>query len=153
MRDPRYPVSQDESLLPVFRNLHACTQQAERMMTRFLEARGLTPSQFDVLATLGDTDGMSFKELSRRSLVTGGTLTPVLTRLEAKGLVARCKDERDNRQSIVKLTAEGQALYEDSFLPFVDHARAFQDVLSPADQAQLVRSLEKLKAALEAEPE
>ena len=147
--DPRYPVSQDVSLVPIFRLLATCSQKAERMMARHLEAEGLTPSQFDVLATLGDTEGMTFKALSQQSLVTGGTLTPVLTRLEAKGLVKRCKGTRDTRQTIVSLTPAGQALYEKTFLPFIDVARRYEDRLTPEEQAQLVGLLTKFEAAFD----
>lgn len=149
MRDPRYPVPQDVSLLPIFRALTACHQRADRLMTRFLLERDLTPSQFDALAVLGDSDGLPFKALSRQSLVSGGTLTPVLDRLEGKGLVQRCKDSRDGRQVIVKLTPVGQALYEQIFLPAVDHAQEALKRLTPDEQRQLVGLLGKLADALD----
>jgi DNA-binding MarR family transcriptional regulator len=148
MKDPRYPVSQETSMLPVVRALHVCHQRLERVMTRFLEEDDLTPSQFDVLATLGDSEGLPFKELGRQALITGGTLTPVLNRMEAKGLLRRCKDERDQRQVILKLTPEGQALYEQVFLPYVDRAQALVDTLSPEEQAELKRLLHKLADTL-----
>lgn len=147
MKDPRYPVEQDVSLMPVHRALYTCAQQSGRVMTRFMEERGLTPSQFDALATLGDTDGMTFKELSQRSMVTGGTLAPVLSRMEAKGLVSRCKGEKDSRQTIVRLTEAGQALYEQTFLPFIDFARTYVDRLTSDEQVQLTTLLDKLTAA------
>jgi len=149
MKDPRYPVSQETSLLPFYRAFSVCQQRLERMMTRFLDAHGLTPAQFDVLATLGDTEGLPFKALSQQALVTGGTLTPVLNRMEAKGLLKRFKDERDHRQVILKLTPEGQALYEATFLPYVDHAQAFLDVMNPEEQKQLTQLLNKLSESLE----
>ncbi|MNK30111.1 HTH-type transcriptional regulator SarZ [compost metagenome] len=148
MKDPRYPISQEISLLPVFRAFAIGGQRLERMMTRFMQAHDLTPAQFDVLATLGDTEGLPFKTLSQQALVTGGTLTPVLNRMEAKGLLRRCKDERDHRQVILKLTPEGQALYEATFLPYVDHAQAYLDVMSPEEQQQLAQLLDKLSDAL-----
>lgn len=148
-RDPRYPIPQDHMMLPEFRALTVCAQRAERLLDRFVESRGLTCSQFDVLATLGDQPGMTFKELSEQSLVTGGTLTPVLGRMEAKGLVHRCKGPQDARQTIVSLSPEGQAAYEQTFLPFVDHARARLAALTPEEQATLVALLDKLAAALD----
>lgn len=152
MKDPRYPVPQELSLLPVFRSLTICHQRLERMMARFLQEKDLTLSQFDVLATLGDTEGLPFKQLSQQALVTGGTLTPVLNRMEAKGLLWRCKDERDHRQVILKLTPEGQALYEATFLPYVDHAQRYLDVLTPDEQTQLTALLAKLSGAIGASP-
>lgn len=136
-------------MLPEFRALTICAQRAERLLDRFAESRGLTCSQFDVLATLGDQPGMTFKELSEQSLVTGGTLTPVLGRMEAKGLVHRCKGPQDARQTIVSLTPEGQLAYEQAFLPFVDLARGRLAALTPEEQATLVALLDKLAAALD----
>ena len=135
-------------MLPVIRALHQCNQRLERVMTRFVEENGLTPAQFDVLATLGDTAGLPFKELGRQALITGGTLTPVLNRLEAKGLVQRCKDERDQRQVILKLTPEGQALYEATFLPHVDLMHGYLGALTPEEQGDLARLLCKFGDAL-----
>lgn len=140
----QYPIAQDESLLPVFRALYICMRDVERVANRHIESLGLTPSQFDALAVLGDCEGMTCKELGARSLISGGTLTPVLDRLEAKGLVQRCKSEQDSRQTIVSLTPEGQAAYEKSFLPHVRFMRRYSDALTAQEQADLVRLLAKL---------
>ena len=148
-KDPRYPVPQHESLVPIYRALDAAHRSAERALGAFVEQLGLTPSQFDVVATLGDTDGLSFTALSEQSLVTGGTLTPVIKRLEAKGLIRRRKGTQDTRQTIYSLTPEGQALYEASFLPTADHLQARMSRLTPADQAHLVRLLRELDNALQ----
>jgi DNA-binding MarR family transcriptional regulator len=135
--------------LPFARALHAVAQHQERIMWRFLEGTDLTPSQFDVLATLGDTEGMTCKELSQQSLITGGTLTPVLNRMEAKGLIHRCKGAQDSRQTIVSLTPEGQALYEQVFLPFVDHMQSYMNRLAPQEHDELVRLLRKVESVLD----
>ena len=73
---------------------------------------GLTPSQFDIIATLGNTVGMTFKELGEKTLITKGTMTGVLTRLEQKGLLTRADSPLDGRSWITKLTPRGQALFE-----------------------------------------
>lgn len=143
-----HPVPQELSLLPVFRALAQCSQQADRAVAAFVEPWGLTASQFDVLATLGDTDGMPCKDLSRLSLITGGTLNPVLERMVAKGLVRREKGKLDSRQTIVGLTAEGQALYERIFGAFVRQMRSYLAALAPDEQAMLVRLLSRLGEAL-----
>src|SRR5437867_10128285 len=57
--------------------------------SRHIRSMRLTPSQFDVIATLGDTNGMTCSELSTATLVTKGTLTGVLDRLETKGIIRR----------------------------------------------------------------
>lgn len=136
-------------MLPVFNALHRCNQRSERLLAAFAEERNLTPSQCDVLFTLGDTNGLPFKELSEQSHVGGGTLTPVLNRMEVKGLVRRCKHPSDCRQIIVRLTPEGQALYEETFLPMVDQVRHRLKSLTPTEQTQLISLLDKLARALE----
>ena len=74
----------------------------------------LTLPQFDIIITLGNTTGMTFKELGEKTLITKVTLTGVITRLEDKGLVQR-GSETDGRSQIVRLTAKGEALYEQTF--------------------------------------
>lgn len=143
-----HPVS-EESLLPVLRTLLECHTQVERVSSRHMESMGLTPSQFDVLATLGDTPGMTCKELGERTLITKGTLSPVLDRLEAKGLLKREKGPHDQRQTNVTLTIEGQKLYEATFMPHVNFMKPRLDVLNPDEQTQLISLLRRLQAAFQ----
>lgn len=144
---PGAPPAPTESLLPVWRALIECHRQIERVVSREIAAQGLTHGQFDVIVTLGDTSGMSCKALGEQTLITKGTLTPVLARLEAKGLIRRTPGDQDRRQSIVALTEAGQALYERIFMPHVDAMRARIDVLTPMEQSQLIDLLGKLKHA------
>ncbi|MBI6545272.1 MAG: MarR family transcriptional regulator [Cyanobacteria bacterium NC_groundwater_1444_Ag_S-0.65um_54_12] len=147
MNDQLAPPFADESLIPVFRALGRCQSAIDRLTGPRFEALGLTPAQFDVLATLGDTSGMSCKELGERTLITRGTLSPVLDRLEAKGLITRAKGTNDCRQTFVTLTAEGQVTYERTFMPHVVWVKQYIDKLTPAEQAQLVSLLDKLQSA------
>lgn len=138
----------DESLLPPVRALLRAYAQLERVAARHLDSLGVTPAQFDVLATLGDERGMTCKDLGARSLISRGTLIPVLDRMEARGLIRRCKGTADSRQTIVSLTPEGQALYERTFPPHVAYLRGYLDHLAPEEQAQLVALLGKFEAIL-----
>ncbi|MBC7543886.1 MAG: MarR family transcriptional regulator, partial [Candidatus Sericytochromatia bacterium] len=79
--EPHIPLSNDVSLLPVLRALVECHTQIGRVASRSIEAMDLTHSQFDVLATLGDTAGMTCKALGELTLITKGTLSPVLDRM------------------------------------------------------------------------
>src|SRR5216684_9070877 len=80
-----------------------------------IRSLGLTPSQFDVIATLGDTGGMTCKELSEQTLVTKGTLTGVLDRLAKKGLIERVPSREDRRSIIIQLTPKGNARFREVF--------------------------------------
>jgi len=77
-----------------------------------LSASGLTAPQAKVIFCLGGTDGLPCSEITEQTLITKGTLTGVIDRLEAKGLVQRWSDSDDGRKIIVDLTRMGQRVYQ-----------------------------------------
>ena len=104
----------------------------------------LTLPQYDIIITLGDTPGMTFKKLGEKTLITKGTLTGVIGRLEDKGLVQRVASETDGRSQIVRLTPTGEDVYERTFpehLVFIN--RIFNDY-SPEDVENLEAALLRL---------
>jgi DNA-binding MarR family transcriptional regulator len=104
----------------------------------------LTLPQFDVIITLGNTPGMPYKKLGEETLITKGTLTGVISRLEDKGLVQRVASETDGRSQIIRLTEAGNALFERTFpehLQFIN--RLFNDY-SPEDIVTLEAALGRL---------
>lgn len=106
----------------------------------------LTPSQFDVLVTLGDTQGLTCSELSEQTLVTKGTLTGVLDRLVLKGLVRRETIRKDRRSTKVSLTAKGDALFRKTFAAHVAFLRPFfERALSPQEVEQASALLLRLR--------
>ena len=80
------PDLKDDPYLKVLRPLVEAYLAFELMASRHIKSLRLTPSQFDVIATLGDTDGLTCSELSAHTLVTKGTLTGVLDRLVGEGV-------------------------------------------------------------------
>jgi DNA-binding MarR family transcriptional regulator len=137
--------TEDVSLLPELRALFECHTQVSRVSNRHTESLGLTGPQFDVLATLGDTGGMTCKALGEATLITKGTLKPVLDRLEDRGLLTRTKDVRDSRQTLVALTPTGQELFESTFYRHVDFMRGYFDRLAPEKRQQLTVLLRELR--------
>ena len=87
----------------------------EALGAAHLRTLGLTSSQFDVIATLGNTPGMTFKELGEKTLITKGTLTGVVDRLEDKGLVRRVVQVDDRRSVLARLTPRGEEVFEQAF--------------------------------------
>jgi DNA-binding MarR family transcriptional regulator len=77
-----------------------------------LDALDLTYPQYLVMLTLWEKDGVSVKEIGSKLHLDSGTLTPLLKRLEAAGLVQRARDTADERQMCISLTPEGKALRE-----------------------------------------
>ncbi|MDP1770896.1 MAG: MarR family transcriptional regulator [Methylobacter sp.] len=129
---------------PVLRELLRTHQAFLAYAATHVSTLDLTLPQYDIIITLGDTPGMTFKKLGEKTLITKGTLTGVIGRLEDKGLVQRVASETDGRSQIVRLTAVGEALYESTFpehLVFIN--RIFNDY-SPEDVENLEAALLRL---------
>src|SRR5919204_2558278 len=115
----------DDPYLKVLRPLVEAYLAFARQDNRHIRSMRLTPSQFDVIATLGDSDGMTCSELSIATLVTKGTLTGVLDRLERKGLIRRTAVKGDRRCIKVRLTDTGEALFRKTFAAHSAFLRPF----------------------------
>jgi MarR family transcriptional regulator, organic hydroperoxide resistance regulator len=104
-----------------------------------LEPMGLTHPQYLVMLALWERSPRSVKDLSAALALDPGTLSPLLKRLEAAGLVSRGRDRADERSLAVTLTGAGRAL------------RAEAEEVPPAIVARLgvdVGELEELHASL-----
>ncbi|HWL83303.1 MAG TPA: MarR family transcriptional regulator [Roseomonas sp.] len=75
-----------------------------------LEPLGLTYPQYLVLLILWEREGRTVKEIGARMHLDSGTLTPLLKRMEANGLLQRERDAEDERQVRIRLTEKGTAL-------------------------------------------
>ncbi len=140
-----YNPSMGERYLKSVRLLAECMQGFERFSGESVRRHGLTHAQFDIIATLGNTPGMSYKELGERTLITKGTLTGVIERLEQKGLVARERSSDDKRSFFVRLTAAGEAAFNEVFPRVVEHGKSLFSSYSEADFDELDHALRKLR--------
>ena len=134
--------------LAVLRELVQCYQAFERYSATHIQTLGLTPPQFDVVATLGNTRGMTFRELGERTLITKGTLTGVIDRLEAKGVVVRESCPDDGRSTLVSLTGQGERLFDQAFPAHVKHLREAFCKVCEKELAVLGQGLATLRTAL-----
>ncbi|NWE37529.1 MarR family winged helix-turn-helix transcriptional regulator, partial [Pseudomonas gingeri] len=71
---------------------------------------GLTYPQYLAMMVLWEEDGLTVGEISTRLLTDPGSLTPLLKRLEAEGLLSRTRSREDERVVVVELTDAGRAL-------------------------------------------
>lgn len=134
----------------MIRELVRCYQAFEMYSAAHVRAMDLTPSQFDIVATLGNTAGMTFKELGDKTLITKGTLTGVVDRLVAKDVVRRTQSEHDGRSQIVQLTAKGEALFEQVFPAHMAYmGKVFSDFKTD-DYGRIQAALQDLRTALNA---
>jgi DNA-binding MarR family transcriptional regulator len=131
--------------------LAECLQGFERFSGESVRQTGLTHAQFDIIATLGNTPGMSYKELGERTLITKGTLTGVIERLEQKGLVARERSSDDKRSFFVRLTPAGDELFRVVFPQVIAHGKQLFTGYAAADFDALEQALSKLRLTI-AEP-
>ena len=140
----------NEPFLKVLRPLVETYYAFLRKSDRHIRSLGLTSSQFDVLVTLGDTEGMTCTELSDKTLVTKGTLTGVVDRPDAKGLIARLPSRDDRRCTTIQLTAKGDAVFRQVFPAHIDHIKPyFERALGGAKMKALRGMLLQLKESLE----
>ena len=108
----------------------------------------LTLPQFDVIITLGNTSGMPYKKLGEETLITKGTLTGVINRLEDKGLVQRGASETDGRSQIIRLTEAGNDLFERTFPEHLHFINQLFNNYSPEDITTLEAVLVRLREAV-----
>jgi DNA-binding MarR family transcriptional regulator len=90
--------------------LYSASLAMTKLYKPLLEELGLTYPQYLALLVLWEQDGVSVSELGQRLSLDSGTLTPLLKRLEAAGLLTRLRDAEDERRVRVVLSAEGRAL-------------------------------------------
>ena len=139
----------NKRFMPVVRALVSCAQSFERCSALHVRELGLTPAQFDIIATLGNSAGMTCKELGEKTLITKGTMTGVLDRLEQKALVSRHDSPDDGRSWITRLTRKGQALFEDIFPRHLAHLAPLFANFSDAELGSFHHQLTRLRAAFE----
>src|SRR2546423_14728166 len=90
--------------------LYAAARAMIQAYQPLLAALGLTYPQYLALLVLWEEDGLSVSALGERLYLDSGTLTPLLKRLEAAGLVRRVRSARDERVVELSLTAAGRRL-------------------------------------------
>lgn len=83
-----------------------------RVYKPLLDRLKLTYPQYLAMLVLWERDNVPVKDIGERLFLDSGTLTPLLKRLEAAGLIKRTRSVEDERQMLIALTAQGQALRE-----------------------------------------
>ena len=142
-----HPVSKPADFLPTLQALVQCYQAFETHSGADIRRLGLTPPQFDIVATLGNTPGMTATELGEKTLITKGTLTGVVDRLAERGLVERIAHGSDRRCQIIRLTPAGEALFDRVFPAHMDYLAARFAETGAAEHARwqdALRALERI---------
>ena len=90
--------------------LYACAKEVTRKYKPFLDPLGLTYTQYIAMMVLWEKKEVRVKDLGEALYLDSGTLTPLLKRLEQKGLLTRSRNHEDERALCVRISAEGEAL-------------------------------------------
>jgi DNA-binding MarR family transcriptional regulator len=90
--------------------LYSASLAMTKLYKPLLEPLGLTYPQYLVMLVLWEGDGLTVSQLGERLALDSGTLTPLLKRLEAAGLLQRLRDTADERRVLLQLSPAGRAL-------------------------------------------
>ena len=90
--------------------LYSASLAMTKVYRPLLQELGLTYPQYLAMLVLWEDDGLMVSEIGQRLSLDSGTLTPLLKRLEALGLISRIRDVDDERRVHITLTAAGRKL-------------------------------------------
>ncbi|WP_051353758.1 MarR family winged helix-turn-helix transcriptional regulator [Atopobium fossor] len=128
--------------------LYASSKEVVRRYTPFLEPLGLTYTQYLVMMVLWETKKTTAKSLGERLYLDSGTLTPLLRKMETKGLLKRDHDVQDQRVLTVELTKIGSDLKKQAQEIPAAMGNCFDITVSEA--TELRRLLDKVLASVRA---
>jgi len=94
-------------------SLYATSMAINRAYKSQLDALGITYPQYLVLHALWEEDGRTIGAIAERLALESSTVTPLVKRMEAAGLMTRTRNPADERQVQVRLSERGRALRED----------------------------------------
>ena len=122
--------------------LYACAREMIKQYKPFLDKLGLTYTQYITMIVLWSERSLTVKELGSRLFLDSGTLTPLLKKMETKGLITRKRSPEDERNLIISITDEGMLLREAALKEHKNisgHA-----VISDGESEELYRILYKI---------
>ncbi len=131
----------DPLSLELFREFKKAVALNRRLMTHMLAEGQTHPAQASCLWVLASNDGVSQTDLADLLRVSRPTITVMLQKMEASGLVERRPDEVDQRKIRIYLTDEGRKRARESHDALVNHLSATLGKLSEDDRRELKRLL------------
>ena len=144
----------DTEPLQVLSRVSRLARHLDRARRAAFTAHGLEAWEFDVLSALrrqGSPYQLSPGALLRATLVTSGTMTNRIDRLEASGLVCRHRDPQDKRGVLVELTDDGVRRVDAALADLLTRERELLATLPAGRQEQLASLLRSLLAPFDAD--
>lgn len=137
-----------ELALDLWVKLARCFSRFNMRTIEHIRQFGLTQAQFGVIECLGHLGPMKVGDLCRKMLVTGGNMTVVLDNLAKLGLIDRTASAGDRRAIVIRLSAEGGALFRRIFPRHALRIAELASALTGKEQMELARLLKKLGLSL-----
>lgn len=109
--EPDMPSPPDVDEMLCF-SIYSAGHAFNQLYRPLLDAIGLTYPQYLVMVALWNRDGRTVKELGEALFLDSSTLTPLLKRLEAAGLLTRTRNPQDERQVLLHVSEQGRALQQ-----------------------------------------
>jgi DNA-binding MarR family transcriptional regulator len=131
--------------LSLIKELVQAYQAFEEYSSAHIRGMGLTMTQFDIVATLGNQPPMTCKELGEKTLISKGTMTGVLERLEIKGLIEKLINDEDGRSYKIGLSKAGDKLFKKVFPEHVEYLGKAFGKLTKKELEQAVTVLKEVK--------
>ncbi|SET44288.1 MarR family winged helix-turn-helix transcriptional regulator [Paenibacillus sp. NFR01] len=94
--------------------IYACSREFTKLYQPHLDKIGLTYSQYLVMIVLWEKGQCTVKEIGEALFLDSGTLTPLLKRLQAAGLILRERSAQDERKVLISLTDKGWELQNEA---------------------------------------
>lgn len=122
----------------------------ERVEIQSLKTRGLQLTDFGILEALLHKGPLPINILGQKVLLTSGSITTAVHRLQDRGLLERYRDGADGRVTLVRLTPHGEALIRTEYAAHLECLAKLGGALSEAEILQLLPLLKKLGKHAEA---
>lgn len=130
-------------------SIYACSHAITKAYHPLLQQLDLTYTQYLAMLVLWEQKRLSVKEVGERLHLDSGTLTPLLKKMEAKGLILRERCQKDERCVLVSATPQGMALREKALA--VPRAVSCKAGISPEEAKIMYKLLHKILGALQEE--
>ena len=140
MEDKKYDALKIENQLCF--PLYACAKETIRLYKPYLDDLDLTYTQYITMMVLWEKKRLTVKELGKALYLDSGTLTPLLKKLEAKGLLVRERSKEDERNLFITLTETGEELKDQALHVPAELAKCVE--LEPEETRMLYQLMYKL---------
>ena len=124
--------------------LWKAAKAVEKVDRASIDQTGLGLSDFTIMEALLHKGPLPINQIGQKVLLTSGSMTAAVNRMEAKGLVRRIQDQSDGRCFYVHLTQKGRQTIKSAYAKHEKNLEKIAGVLSDGERKELVRLLKKI---------